>query len=393
MALDLNTLFLVTIMAAAVSGGLLLLTWLYHRDVPALAFWGCAFLLGAIAAVLINGQGAISDLWSVVVGNAFLALAYGILWGGTRNFAGRPVSLPLMMAGAIVWLAACQFEIIFGDIFVEIILMAAIVSAYTVLNVYELWHVPEPAPATRWPIIALCIVHAVAFALRVPLYESLGPSLAIKDESDHWEALIVIETIFNTFCLCYLLGALARDRIAMTYKRDALIDPLTGISNRRGFIEQAERLLRRANVNGDPVALLLFDIDHFKSINDTYGHYAGDNVLKEFSAIATEAVRPADVFGRLGGEEFGCLLQQPSLRNAIGVAERVRVAIAAAVFRPDEAPLRVTISAGVAVTSGEDLAALMKSADLALYRAKENGRNRVEPSLVPVCARERAIAG
>jgi len=98
MALDLTTLFLITIMAAALSGGLMLLTWLYHRDVPAFAFLGCAFFLGTIATVLIVGQGVISDGWSAIADNACLALAYGVLWGGTRNFAGRPLPVAAVLA-------------------------------------------------------------------------------------------------------------------------------------------------------------------------------------------------------------------------------------------------------------------------------------------------------
>jgi diguanylate cyclase (GGDEF)-like protein len=381
MALDLNTLLVVTVLSAATAGSLLLLSWSYHRHVPALAFWGCGFLLGAAAAALIAARGNIPDLWSIIVSNALLALAYGVIWSGIRNFEGRRISLPATIAGAAVWLAACQIETFYADIAARVVLMAAIMSCYTALNVYELWHARDPAPAARWPIMILLIVHALAFLIRVPFAESLVPPVAAAHEHGHWRDLIVLETVFNIFCLCYLLGSLARERMVMAYKRDALVDVLTSVVNRRGFLERGERILRRAKSDGKATALLVFDLDRFKLVNDRYGHLIGDMVLKHFCAIATEALRPADLFGRLGGEEFACLLYPSSLRNAAQAGERVRFMVESMPIVLEGQTLRITVSVGVAV-GGEDLQALIKAADLALYRAKAKGRNRVEPPAI-----------
>lgn len=393
MGLDLPTLLVVVVVAAATAGGLLLLSFFYYRDITALAWWGCGFLLAGLGTALVIARGAIPDTLSVMAGNALLALAHGVIWSGIRNFEGRRIPVAVTVAGAVVWLAACQFDAFYTNLTARVMLMAAIISAYTVLNVYELWNAHEPAPKSRWPIILLLVAHALIFLVRIPLSGSLPFPITAEHEHDPWLSLIVLESVFTIFCLCYLLSGLARERIVMLYKRDALIDPLTGVINRRGFVERGERLLRRANADGHAVALLLFDLDNFKQINDRFGHHAGDQVLKSFCTIATEAVRPADLFGRLGGEEFGCMLYRSSLRNGSQVAERVRAAVEAATVDVNGWPLQVTISAGVAVAEAGELSALMQAADIALYRAKAKGRNRVEPPPVRIFWQDRAAAG
>lgn len=392
MALDLPTLFIVVVVAAATAGGLLLLSWCHHRNIVALALWGVGFLLAGVGAGLIAARGNITDLWSIMVANTLLALAYGAIWSGIRHFEGRRISLPVALAGAVIWLAACQIDAFYADLRSRVILMASIISGYTILNVYELWNAQEPAPRSRWPIILLLVVHAGIFLVRIPFSGSLPLPVVAEHEHGSLLSLIVLESVFTIFCLSYLLAGLARERAVLLYQRDALIDPLTGVINRRAFVDQAERLLHRAHVEGISVALLLFDIDNFKQINDRHGHHAGDTALKNFCAIATEAVRPADLFGRLGGEEFGCIIFQSSLRTGSQVAERVRAAIEAASIDLDGLPLRMTISAGVAATEKQDFLALMKAADLALYRAKAKGRNRVEPPPVHVLWQDRAAA-
>ena len=138
-------------------------------------------------------------------------------------------------------------------------------------------------------------------------------------------------------------------------------------------------MIRRAKYAGQPVALLLFDLDRFKAINDEFGHQAGDAVLAAFSRIATSLVRPADLFARIGGEEFACLLPDTSEQGALLLAERVRAAYEGS--KHDFAKsYTATVSVGVASMHGRtiNVEALLAAADRALYRAKARGRNRVE---------------
>lgn len=159
----------------------------------------------------------------------------------------------------------------------------------------------------------------------------------------------------------------------------AATDELTGLANRRAFGRHLERLLERANAVGGKLALAIFDVDHFKDVNDSHGHAVGDRVLQRVSTRALQVVRGGDVIGRLGGEEFGILMPGASLDDARAVAERLRLAIQAGAREGEEDLPRVTVSVGIAsARAGEQSpATLSQEADRALYAAKREGRNRV----------------
>jgi diguanylate cyclase (GGDEF)-like protein len=171
-----------------------------------------------------------------------------------------------------------------------------------------------------------------------------------------------------------------------------LTDPLTGVANRRGFFETGERLLLRARFARESTALIMFDLDRFKSINDRYGHHIGDEVITLFCRLGTSLLRSNDLFGRVGGEEFACLLPVTVRRDAVMLAERVRAAFEAVYHTIGEHRFSVTVSVGVAIAddSSLDLGTLLKQADQALGRAKAAGRNCVEESPPPIKANSRA---
>lgn len=171
------------------------------------------------------------------------------------------------------------------------------------------------------------------------------------------------------------LTQLAMDFIEM--KRQATTDGLTGILNRRAFREEAERAITHATRHRENLALICFDLDHFKAINDTYGHKAGDEVLMDVTAAVKTALRSGDVFGRVGGEEFCVVLPHTDREGAIATAEKLRQAIADIAFEFDGKPVSVTASFGICRMSlvARDLDTLTINADAALYRAKADGRN------------------
>lgn len=163
-------------------------------------------------------------------------------------------------------------------------------------------------------------------------------------------------------------------------KRYATIDTLTGAYNRGYFTRNGEKELQRIARYDRPASLLLFDLDHFKNVNDTYGHAAGDIVLKSFARCAAEQLRDSDILGRIGGEEFAVLLVETDLRGARQLAERIRQEISELKIPSENATISVTVSVGCTSFSGpkDSLSEMLKRADKELYRAKENGRNRVE---------------
>ena len=163
-------------------------------------------------------------------------------------------------------------------------------------------------------------------------------------------------------------------------ERQASIDALTGIRNRRSFYELGEGELKRAFRYNEPLTALMVDADYFKKINDTYGHAVGDLVLKDLAKTMTETLREVDLLGRVGGEEFAVLLLQMTLPEALDVAERLRLEIAERkVSLPEGDSISFTVSIGLAMLSDQDkqLGDLFKKADFALYEAKRLGRNRV----------------
>ncbi|MFZ5920324.1 MAG: diguanylate cyclase [Chloroflexota bacterium] len=160
----------------------------------------------------------------------------------------------------------------------------------------------------------------------------------------------------------------------------AIIDSLTGLYNRRHFIELAGTEFQRARRYQRPLALILFDSDHFKKVNDTYSHAAGDQVLQAIAGHCRDAMRNVDIMGRYGGEEFIILLPENDIRGAATVAERLRRCVAERPIQTDRAAVYITISLGIAGLSDDcpDLGALLEQADAAMYAAKSSGRNRVE---------------
>jgi two-component system, cell cycle response regulator len=165
-------------------------------------------------------------------------------------------------------------------------------------------------------------------------------------------------------------------RLQARLATEACIDAMTGLPNRASILRSLKRELSRVARVGGGVAVGLFDIDHFKRVNDTFGHAAGDDVLREFGARCTAAMRSYDTLGRYGGEEF--LMVAPMRETSAKLWERARASVAATPFKTNRSPVRVTVSIGIAFgRSGNDIDALIASADAALYRAKENGRNQI----------------
>jgi len=195
-----------------------------------------------------------------------------------------------------------------------------------------------------------------------------------------------------TFCACRRGGVhiratvfdlTERKELEEKLRAQAMTDPLTGVFNRRYLQAQATTEISRARRQNLPIALIAIDIDHFKHINDTYGHDAGDDVLKNFTKIVTKLLRQEDLLCRVGGEEFAILLPNTSLSQAEQVAERIRRTTAATPINVTaehaEQALWLTASLGVTTILDNEkaLKPALKRADIGLYQAKENGRNQV----------------
>jgi diguanylate cyclase (GGDEF)-like protein len=214
-------------------------------------------------------------------------------------------------------------------------------------------------------------LNAVSFAVRI-VRTLAHPSGIDYLKNGTATTAILLWAIVLMFANTFLLVLMVSERLRDELMHQAGHDPLTDIPNRRGFDLVAEKLFSNRSPDIRPFAVLMMDLDHFKRINDAYGHERGDEVLKRFSRILAATLRGEDVFARLGGEEFVALLPNCDCNEAFSAAERLRAALKTEMPDP---PL--TVSLGIACgDAGATLTDLMRRADTALYRAKEQGRDR-----------------
>src|SRR5580704_13236564 len=381
MNLDINTLFLVTIYVEAILGLLLLFAWAQNTAITAVAWWGFAHLLRAASVTLFGLYGSVSNIISIDLANAILFTSFALTWTGARLFDHRKPQFVLLFAGAALWLVACRIPGFTDSFDLRLLLSSGIITAYTWAAAFEFWRGRSEPLVSRWPAIFMLFAHGALYLLRTPLGDLL-PWLTRNNPllESVWLSVLSFEALLFTIAIAFILLAMAKERAEYRHKTAAMIDPLTGISNRRAFLQEGEEHLKRQVNEPRPTAVLLLDLDNFKSINDRYGHAIGDRVLEIFAEVASSCLRRIDLFGRLGGEEFAALLHDTTRERALAVAEQILTSFAAATRVVEGRPLDGTVSIGVVIVYDAvlDLSALLAQADHALYRAKDAGRNRIE---------------
>jgi diguanylate cyclase (GGDEF)-like protein len=197
--------------------------------------------------------------------------------------------------------------------------------------------------------------------------------------STGWLGLVRFVGLFYALGVAFFLNMMLTGRGENRYRAAALTDPLTGLANRRAFMEQGQRILDRQGQDGKPAALLLFDLDRFKRINDSFGHATGDRVLHVFADVLSETLRPVDLVARIGGEEFVAVVPGVDAEAAVAIANRTRDTLEKMALLVDGRRVGATVSVGVAASAGRQRTVIdmLAEADQALYRAKDGGRNRV----------------
>jgi diguanylate cyclase (GGDEF)-like protein len=380
MNLDVNTLFMVTIYVEAILGLLLLFAWAQNTQIHAVAWWGFAHLIRAASIVLFGMYGNAPDLITIDLANALLFTAFAVTWTGARVFDGRPVEPVYLVTGAVIWLLVCRLPVLADAVDARAMIASGIITSYTWLTAYEFWRGRSEQLVSRWPAIFMLFAHGALFLLRTPLVTILPWSPTNRMFGSVWLTVLSFEALLFTISIAFILLAMAKERTELRHRTAAMIDPLTGIANRRAFLHDAALLAKRHSGNPRPTAVLLIDLDHFKSINDRFGHALGDRVLEIFSDAARQSVRVSDLIGRLGGEEFAAVLYDTSRDKAVAVAERMRETFARMAQEVDGRPVCATVSVGIVhcEEAALDVPELLAQADQALYFAKESGRNRVE---------------
>ncbi|HET7850863.1 MAG TPA: GGDEF domain-containing protein [Pseudolabrys sp.] len=370
--LDISTLYLVAICIAALLGLFLIFSWLQERSVRALAWWGAAYLIGGSSIALWALPSPTFSLPAVLPGMLIFS-ACGMIWNGVRLFHRRRV-LPLaLLAGSLCWVTLCQLPLVAGSADVRIGIGAVIVAAYTYCIAFELWRERRKSLYSRTAAIVVPMLHAVIF-LSPMVMRTFLPHRA----AESWVDVFALETMVYAVGAAFIVMLMVKDYHVHIHRHAAATDALTGLLNRRAFLESAWSLCTVQRKRKQPVTLLMFDLDHFKSINDTFGHAVGDDVLRLFASTLRSSMRADDIIARLGGEEFAAII--PADLAATGrVAERVRSAFEITGAVIGENPIGATVSIGAAVSADadEDIDALIARADAALYSAKHAGRNRL----------------
>jgi diguanylate cyclase (GGDEF)-like protein len=415
MTLDVETLSVVTVFVTALVGALLVFAGLQNRSIRAPVWWGAAHIVNAAglgfglmlsrAPVEPADFAAGVDLAGSDLGNALILLGYGLTWSGARIFDGRKVRLAFIAFAPAVWLILCQFPGFSANAELRFVTVSALLAALALRTAEELWRGRDEALMSRWPFVVVLLAQAAVLLGRVPLVlwsESFHDSVLLQGLS---QTVITFGTLLFTVILAFLELNMTKERTELKHKINSLVDPLSGVANRRAFLERAAHLLGRHEAENEPLAMLLFDLDHFKQINDRLGHAAGDAVLQVFAGTASSTLGADILFARIGGEEFASCLPVGDLDEAYAIAERVRRNFAAATARFRSEELRPSVSVGITLgrDTGMTIGSLLSTADRALYRAKENGRNRVEtetpdagaasaPSIVPIIGNTRATS-
>jgi diguanylate cyclase (GGDEF)-like protein len=374
MSLDTPTLYLIATLVAAMLGAMLLYFG-RQENIRALNWWGAAYILGAVSVAIWTLASPILGETLSLAFNAVGFAACGMMWNAARVFHGRKPSWTGLFFGAIAWVAAVV-SVAPDAVALRMTLGAAIVAIYAGLTAAELWSERRKALQKRWPAVIVPLLHG--FVLMLPIL--LGDFLRTDSGgfANIWVTAFTLNLVLYAVGTVFIIFMLVSDRAVRTHKTAASVDPLTGMFNRRGFAEATARMIAREAAAGRPVTVMIFDIDHFKSINDRFGHPAGDEVLKVFASVVTSTLRITDLCGRIGGEEFAALVPC-SIEEAVYAAERVRETFETCGIVVDDSAVVTTVSIGVAGGPAHtELDILLAAADTALYQAKRGGRNRVQ---------------
>ena len=355
--------------------------WGRRRD--GLGRWAAALLVNAIGHLLIMLRGLIPDVLSIVVGNLMLSSVFVGMIAAVYQFQGRPVRWPLLLAPPLLVLV---FVSVFIDNF-----PARVSFVGLVIGLQAVWallaalsHRHATVGRGQWLLVAGLLLEAVVLGVRALVAISTHSEATNILQSSALQTLTFLATFSVVLVSSVGFVFMSRDRADENNRVLAALDPLTGVANRRSLIAALDRDVARAQRMREPMALMMVDIDHFKDVNDRYGHPAGDRVLCSVVNVLRQRVRAQDLVGRYGGEEFMVLLPDTGLTGAEQLARELCKAVEECRCPADGVPgpgIAVTVSIGVfggRLESGDSWDMLIAAADRALYQAKNNGRNRVE---------------
>jgi diguanylate cyclase (GGDEF)-like protein len=384
MMLDNRTLLVSLVLVSALMAlSLALASW--GRDHDTLKKWAGAMALEAVAWVLFMARGELPYFFSILLAGVVLVSAQSLKVLAIYEFRGlRMPRWQVMLPVVLVLLTLSMLPQ--DDMRHRIFLGSLLFGGQMLLILHALWDDREMRSGRAWWLLfGATVVTLPLFALRAivayfGIFQFSTPESTLAPNPVQFAIFVGMVALGMLGSMGFIL--MLKEKTDRMIRSLAMIDPLTGIYNRRAFMEIAEKEYAIAHRNKMPLAVLMLDIDFFKKINDDYGHPAGDSVLVTTAQILAAGLRRQDTLGRFGGEEFCALLPNTNEEGAIVLAEKIRSAVAGANMSASGKALSVSISAGITVCQpgcavcNQSFQQLLNDADNALYQAKRNGRNQ-----------------
>lgn len=369
--LDYNSLLVALIFCSTGLAFTFFVSWVVSRADRELMTWGIG--VSCLAVSLFFYRNFVLEFSPVVGVIAFSALLIGLalFLGSAYQFQTGQLPVRLVAATAGVSIGLMSLPMLEGYDGISYIVLNLCAAAMMLLTAWEYWRWRAEAPLLILLLSVLYALTGLSFVLCAVVLLHHGEWIMHRAPSGWAENINLVMSITSIGGLGALSLALNQVRIARHHQREAETDALTGLFNRRALFERSLRLR-------GSVAVAVFDIDHFKQVNDRHGHQVGDTVLQTFASLLAANVRDGDLAARLGGEEFVIILSETTMDQATQIAERVRESFAGQQFISSSGSFAVTVSVGIAGGDSEtDIIALLRQADTALYDAKRSGRNRV----------------
>jgi diguanylate cyclase (GGDEF)-like protein len=340
-----------------------------------------ALVLEATAWVLLGLRGQVGDWLSILVANAVMLVSYAITVRALRLLLGARSRMRLVATASVAgWLAIAWFAWVTPDFQLRVLFASLVILLDLALLMAPLRGGLRKGGSAAQRVLLATLAIAVAMVLwhNAGLLLSERPAtglLAPTPINVIYMMFSAMQPLFTSigFLLLY------NETMQAELKSLARIDPLTGVNNRLALVEAIEGLLHGARDDGRPFGVLMLDADHFKAVNDRFGHSGGDEVLLSLVAHVQRVLGRHDVLGRIGGEEFVVLSPGGGPGQTLALGERIRAAIRSMRLEFDGKTVEMTVSVGVtaALPATDDVATLLQRADAALYAAKRAGRDRV----------------
>ncbi len=358
---------------ASTIGVLLWSRWFYERQ-PFYFTWGTGFIFHGVGVGMVAMRGTLPDFVSIEIANVMALGGIGLWVAGMMQFDKRRVE-PFVAIPSLIFVAGMLIEPVRSSFSYRVALFHGAASVgYLMLIATVLWSDNGRSQTRR--VFAACVGVQVLSSTIVAVFALISQPQSFASGNNSFLLLLVA-------ALCFIAAImsgskLVNERNEAKLKLLAVTDPLTNLLNRRGLIDEFHQLKRSHSGDSGLLALIHLDLDGFKQINDLYGHQAGDEVLVAFAKIGTAAQRGRGSFGRMGGEEFACIMHVANMIEAASVAEAIRTTLKHRPIVVGEHQIPVTVSIGIALTDirSANLDSLLSTADRALYVAKTNGRDR-----------------